>query len=749
MLRRLTHTAARPKLGFETLEPRDVPAVTLASIPSQPIPNDAPIYLPLTATTAPAGPVTYTATTSDPSVRAEVLTGGRSLRLDVSGFDADGNPFSGSMTIRLFEDVAPLATGRIIDLANDNYYDGKLFHRVINDFVIQGGSSDGFGRSGSGRPELPDEFDAAYTFASPGLVAMANAGDDGNDAQFFITDTDIPLQKDASDRQRPLHLNFNHTIVGQLTSGFDTFQKIINTDVTATRPDKNVTINDAVVFSDTTNGVLRIKAQPGATAAVNVTVNGSDGSGADGTTAFGVTPIDVGNNSRAFLGHPPTLTTVEGVPLSFTIPGIDVDSDSRTFAIRGAGFSGNPVGLTVESFDPATGSVRVSTPAGFTGPVTFTVGVRDQTDRTGAGIDSPDNFDTDTYTLTVNPAATLTVNLTAAPNPATTTQTVTLTAVVSGQDPVRGRVVFFADDVAIGDIVVQNGQATATATFPTAGTRSVVAKYIPDGRTDAVATSAPVSVAVTGGTTVPPVPPSVPSGPVTVQNVVPGDEPRLSLRNADGTERVSILAFDPGFRGGVRTAVADVTGDGVEDVVAVPAEGGGPIVRVFSSVTGDELFHLTVFEETFRGGLYLAAGDIRGLGYAQILLGAGSGGAPRVILLDAKANERLLDFFAFDPTARVGATVNFGDVVVGGRPELLIGASAGGGPVAVVVDSTTGTELGRTFAGSPFDRQGIFVQLGPVSPLLNRPTLVVTRINTNPAVQRVIDPSRFLQQPGS
>ena len=125
------------------------------------------------------------------------------------------------------------------------------FHRVIDNFMIQGGDPSGNGTGGSGTT-FSDEFNVNLTFNSEGLLAMANSGDDTNDSQFFVTDTDLSLA------QMPQHLNFDHTIFGILTSGFDTYQKIITTPVTGSTPNNQVKITSASVFTDTQNGVLRL-----------------------------------------------------------------------------------------------------------------------------------------------------------------------------------------------------------------------------------------------------------------------------------------------------------------------------------------------------------------------------------------------------------------------------------------------------------------------------------------------------------
>src|SRR5947207_1058992 len=153
----------------------------------------------------------------------------RSRPITVSGTDSNNVVFTGVLTLRLFESEAPLATSNIITLVKSGYYDGKDFHRIVNDFVIQGGSPNGDGQGGSSIvSDVRDEFNAQFTFASRGIMAMANAGDDNNNAQFFITDpfivsngSEVPAPLD----RRSQFLNFNHTIVGILTSGFDIYQK--------------------------------------------------------------------------------------------------------------------------------------------------------------------------------------------------------------------------------------------------------------------------------------------------------------------------------------------------------------------------------------------------------------------------------------------------------------------------------------------------------------------------------------------
>src|SRR5262245_53328001 len=93
---------------------------------------------------------------------------------------------------------------------------------------------------------------------------------------------------------------------------------------------------------------------------------------------------------------------------------------------------------------------------------------------------------------------------------------------------------------------------------------------------------------------------------------------------------VSLLAAPPSYRGGVRVAVGDVNGDGVFDLVGGAGPGVGPIVAVFDGATGAMLHTFFAFDPRFTGGVHVAAGDVSGDGLADVIVGAGEGGAPAV-----------------------------------------------------------------------------------------------------------------------
>ena len=122
----------------------------------------------------------------------------------------------GNIEIELFPDVAPLAVENFTTHVKNGYYDGIAFHRIIRDFMIQGGDPTESGRGGESVWKKPfkDEF-KNLTFDKAGVLAMANAGPFTNGSQFFITTAKTPW------------LNGNHTIFGQITlDSFTTLNKL-------------------------------------------------------------------------------------------------------------------------------------------------------------------------------------------------------------------------------------------------------------------------------------------------------------------------------------------------------------------------------------------------------------------------------------------------------------------------------------------------------------------------------------------
>jgi len=127
----------------------------------------------------------------------------------------------GPVKIKLMPDIAPKTVENFTKLIEKGYYDGIVFHRIIKEFMIQGGDPTGTGRGGEsiwGRT-FADECDPSVRFDKPGILAMANAGPNTNGSQFFITTVATPW------------LNGRHTIFGEVVEGYEHVTKLENVPV--------------------------------------------------------------------------------------------------------------------------------------------------------------------------------------------------------------------------------------------------------------------------------------------------------------------------------------------------------------------------------------------------------------------------------------------------------------------------------------------------------------------------------------
>lgn len=128
----------------------------------------------------------------------------------------------GNIELKLFPKIAPLAVENFTTHVQEGYYNGLIFHRVIKDFMIQGGDPTGTGAGGESiwKKDFADEFAPNVVFDRPMLLAMANRGPTTNGSQFFITTKPTPW------------LNGRHTIFGEVVAGQEIVTKIENVKVT-------------------------------------------------------------------------------------------------------------------------------------------------------------------------------------------------------------------------------------------------------------------------------------------------------------------------------------------------------------------------------------------------------------------------------------------------------------------------------------------------------------------------------------
>jgi peptidyl-prolyl cis-trans isomerase B (cyclophilin B) len=124
----------------------------------------------------------------------------------------------GSIVVQLYAAQAPRTVNNFVCLAEDGFYDGVTFHRVIKDFMIQGGDPTGTGRGGPGYT-FKDEFDPGLKHNHPGVLSMANAGPNTNGSQFFITHVATSW------------LDGKHSVFGQVSNGQEVVDSIEQGDV--------------------------------------------------------------------------------------------------------------------------------------------------------------------------------------------------------------------------------------------------------------------------------------------------------------------------------------------------------------------------------------------------------------------------------------------------------------------------------------------------------------------------------------
>ena len=127
--------------------------------------------------------------------------------------EAHINTSKGTIKLKLFYEETPITVTNFVNLSKRGYYDGLSFHRVINDFMIQGGCPQGSGTGGPGY-QFGDEFSDNLKHNKPGILSMANAGPGTNGSQFFITHIETPW------------LDNNHTVFGEVID--ETDQKVVN-----------------------------------------------------------------------------------------------------------------------------------------------------------------------------------------------------------------------------------------------------------------------------------------------------------------------------------------------------------------------------------------------------------------------------------------------------------------------------------------------------------------------------------------
>lgn len=346
---------------------------TFAAIGSQSVAIGSPLHIPVDAYNPAGGPITLSVEVANPALlEAVVLSGNRSLRINVAGY--------GDMVFELFEDKAPRPAQRVIQLAtaDPGFYNGTIFHRIVEDFVIQGGDPTGTGTGGSNLGNFDDQFHPDLQHNRKGILSFAKSSDDTNNSQFFITDG--PTRT----------LDMNHSIFGQLVEGEKVrqgIQKISNSEDKGTnandKPLIDIKINTATVFDDNQNAVVMLKAKGNQTGSTTVRFTATNAAGEQFTEVVPVTIVSdsgLGSNTQPYL-NPITLqpSYLNTSPVTIQLSSVDVEGDAVEY------FISSPPGAGVTAaVNATTGLLTVTPTSTFVGTATLTVGVRPASGVVGA-----------------------------------------------------------------------------------------------------------------------------------------------------------------------------------------------------------------------------------------------------------------------------------------------------------------------------------------------------------------------------
>ncbi|MDW8264397.1 MAG: Ig-like domain repeat protein, partial [Gemmataceae bacterium] len=195
----------------------------------------------------------------------------------------------------------------------------------------------------------------------------------------------------------------------------------------------------------------------------------------------------------------------------------------------------------------------------------------------------------------------------------------------------------------------------------------------------------------------------------------PGAGPHVRIFDIVGGQAVqlpgplgSFYAFSPSFRGGITVTAGNFDGLPGDELIVGAGPGAGPHVRVFSQ-TGAVLASFFAFAPGFRGGVFVAAGDVNLDGRADLVVGAGPGAGPHVRVFDAGGLTELASYYAYAPTFAGGVRVTTADLNEDGRADIITGPGPGGQPDVREFDGLTLALLDSFFAFDPAFRGGIFV----------------------------------------
>jgi cyclophilin family peptidyl-prolyl cis-trans isomerase len=307
------------------------------------VPCGKTLVIPLVTDDPDGDAVSYTVTSSNPHVMARVRSGDFHYKVTVhSDNDGTGAALDGDMEFQMFRNVTPETASAIAGFAQSGYYDNVLFHRVIPEFVIQGGDPAGTG-SGTSPYTIRHEFRPELIYTGRGQLAMANSA--GGYSQTFPNNGNFRYRTGSFEATngsqffvtlgQPRHLDFKHTLFGQLVRGFPTLDRIeaVPTDADdeevanpVNKPVTPVKMTTHAVTASRTDAVLLISAKSTGTA--NLTVTARDSSGESATKTFTINAVvDDTNDPPMLLPFEPQVAPVGGFP-GISINSFDLEHDA-------------------------------------------------------------------------------------------------------------------------------------------------------------------------------------------------------------------------------------------------------------------------------------------------------------------------------------------------------------------------------------------------------------------------------------